>query len=60
MVPFLSSRRNFQFIAVVLVLPAIWTEQHNPVEISKVLMDSFSGSVGLSWASSAETLRRVS
>jgi len=34
-------------IAVALVLAAIWTEQHNLDDISKGLMDSFSGFSGL-------------
>ena len=34
-------------IAVALLLGAIWTEQHNLSDISKGLMDSFSGFSGL-------------
>jgi hypothetical protein len=34
-------------IAVALLLGAIWTEQHDLPDISKVLMDSFSGFSGL-------------
>lgn len=34
-------------IAIALVLGAIWTGQHNLPDISKALMDSFSGFSGL-------------